>query len=80
MSEIPIDTPALVASREAEFLQPIERLDRALLAGHLIAAPDNVAQLLFARRLVEEAEPSGQISLKMTRPAVVSMTRVSESP
>ena len=51
-----METPALVASREAEFLQPIEGLDRALLAGHLIAAPDNVAELLLAGRLVEEAE------------------------
>ena len=45
--------------REAEFLQPIERLDRALLAGHLIAAPDDVAELLLARGLVEEAESVG---------------------
>ena len=75
MSEMPIETPALVASREAEFLQLIERLDRALLAGHLVAAPDDVAELLLARSLVEETEFFGQISLKMTRPAVVSMTR-----
>ena len=40
--------------REAEFLQAIERLDRALLAGHLIATPDNVAELLLAGGFVEE--------------------------
>ncbi len=56
MSEIPIEMPALVASREAEFLQTIERLDRSLLAGHLVAAPDDVAELLLARGLVEKAE------------------------
>ena len=72
--------PAFVASRKAEFLQAIERLDRALLAGDLIATPDNIAELLFACSLVEEAEPFGQISLKMTRPAVVSMTRFVELP
>ena len=51
-----METPALVASREAEFFQTIERLDRALLSGHLIAAPDDVAELLLARGFVEEAE------------------------
>ena len=41
---------------EAEFLQAIERLDRALLSGHLIATPDNVAELFLAGGFVEESE------------------------
>src|SRR5439155_23826483 len=42
--------------REPEFLQLVERLDRAVLSGDLIAMPYNVGELLFARGLVEESE------------------------
>ena len=42
--------------RESEFLQAIERFDRAVLSGDLIATPDDVAELLLARGLVEESE------------------------
>ncbi len=44
---------------EPEFLQLVERLDGAVLAGDLIAAPDNVAELLLASGFVEEAETIG---------------------
>src|SRR5215211_2010163 len=38
-----------------ELLQLVERLDRALLTRDLVATPDDIGELLLARRLVEEA-------------------------
>src|SRR5436305_9902441 len=40
---------------EAQLFELVERLHRPLLARDLIAAPDNVAQLLLARGSVEKA-------------------------
>ena len=41
---------------EAHFLKAIQRLDRALLADCLVAAPDDVGELLLAADLVVESE------------------------
>src|SRR4029077_8539651 len=40
---------------EPEFLEFIKRLDRSFLTRDLVAAPDNVAQLLLARSPIEKA-------------------------
>ena len=42
--------------REPEFFQAIERLDRAVLSGDLVTAPDNVAELLLSGRLIEKSK------------------------
>ncbi len=44
---------------ESEFLQQIECLDRFLRTSHLVATPDDVAELFLARGFVEEAETLG---------------------
>ena len=66
--------PALVASVNPSSFSLSSVSTVLCVTGHLVATPDDVAELLLARGLVEKAELlSGQISLKMTRPAVVSM-------
>src|SRR4029077_14113310 len=49
---------------ETELLQTVERFECALRTGDLIAAPDNVAQLFFASRLVKESELFGPDLIK----------------
>ena len=61
---------------EAQLLQFVEHDDGLFVPADLVASPDEIAQLGFADDLVEEAQFSGQISLKMTRPTVVSMQDV----
>jgi hypothetical protein len=80
MSSMPMDTPDLVASRKPSSLSLSSMIDGLLVAGKLVAFPDQVAELGFLPDLVEKPSSGGQISLKITRPTVVSMIFLSASP
>ena len=41
---------------EPEFLEFIKRLNRSLLAGHVVTTPDDIAQLFLARGPIEKAD------------------------
>ena len=75
MSVMPMETPALVASRKPSSFSRSSVSTVPSVAGHLVAAPDDIARAASCRTaLLKKPTPSGQISLKITRPAVVSMT------
>ena len=66
---------------EAELLELVERDDGLFVAADLVAVPDQVAELASCpTTLFGKPISSGQISLKITRPTVVSMTFSSASP
>src|SRR5436190_15311059 len=67
-------------SGKTEFLQFIQRCDRFGRASNLVTTPDNIAKWFLAAALLKNPSCFGQISLKMTRPAVVSMTFASAFP
>src|SRR5207248_2410571 len=41
---------------EAQFLELIKRLDCSVLASHVVATPDNIAELFLARSLIKEPD------------------------
>jgi hypothetical protein len=65
---------------EAELLELVEHDDGLFVAGKLVAFPDQVAELGLLDREVDEPSSGGQISLKITRPTVVSMIFLSLLP
>jgi hypothetical protein len=73
MSTIPMEVPERVASLKPRVLRSSSTFDGLLLAGDLIAAPDDVADLLLADVVVDETDALGPDFVEADAAGVVSM-------